>query len=64
MTNRTGKHPLKTISDNTTHIDTRGNPYLHGLHSPVRREIEAIDREVIGDVPIEFGHPVPGDLMP
>ncbi|MGD8356977.1 MAG: carotenoid oxygenase family protein [Lysobacterales bacterium] len=32
-------------------IDTRGNPYLEGPHAPVDREIDALELEVIGDLP-------------
>ncbi len=45
---------MEIISTNTKIIDTRGNPYLEHLHAPTRREIDAPDLQVIGDVPLDL----------
>jgi len=45
---------VAVISVNSTSIDSRGNPYLEGLHAPTRREIDAFDLKVIGDVPADL----------
>lgn len=44
----------KLVSVNSATIDSRGNPYLEGPHSPTRQEIEALDLQIIGDVPADL----------
>jgi len=45
---------FRTLSENLARIETFDNPYLQGMHAPVRREIEVPDLEVIGDVPSDL----------
>jgi len=45
---------MKIISENRTSIDSLANPYLEGMHTPVRREIDAPELEIIGDVPTDL----------
>ena len=45
---------MKILSEHTERIDTKGNPYLTGMHAPVGREIEALDLEVIGELPTDL----------
>jgi len=42
---------LNIVSTNPAIIDSKGNPYLEGPHAPTREEIDALDLEVIGEVP-------------
>lgn len=45
---------MKIISENRASIDSFANPYLEGMHTPVRREIDAPELEIIGDVPTDL----------
>ena len=45
---------MKIISENRASIDSFANPYLEGMHTPVRREIDAPELEIIGDVPSDL----------
>ena len=45
---------FRTLNENPVRIETSGNPYLQGMHAPVRREIEVPELEVIGEVPSDL----------
>jgi len=45
---------FRTLSENHATIETFDNPYLDGMHAPVRREIEVQELEIIGDVPADL----------
>lgn len=42
---------MKIITENRNTIHSRGNPYLEGMHAPIRSEIDVPELEIIGDVP-------------
>jgi len=45
---------LKVVAENTSPIHSRGNPYLEGMHEPIRQEIDLPEPEIIGEVPLDL----------